>query len=60
MSYLCLMIVYTKDGINFQKLKTNKPIDEKQGEDIESIFEKAKSNQEVEQVPKIYSCDAWN
>ena len=36
-----------------EALKTNKPIDEKQGEDIESIFEKAKSNQEVEQVQKF-------
>lgn len=31
-------------------LRTNKPVGEKQGEDIESVFEKAKSNQELEQV----------
>jgi predicted O-methyltransferase YrrM len=36
-----------------EALKTNKPIGEKQGEDIESIFDKAKSNQEVEQVRKF-------
>src|SRR5919108_3346084 len=36
-----------------EALKRNKPIEEKQGEEIESIFEKAKSNQEVEQVQKF-------
>ena len=36
-----------------QALKTNKPIGEKQGEDIESIFDKAKSNQEIEQLQKF-------
>jgi len=36
-----------------EALKTNKPIGERQGEDIESIFDKAKSNQEVEQLQKF-------
>ena len=36
-----------------QALKTNKPIEEKQVADIESLFDKAKSNQEVEQVQKF-------
>ncbi|HET7149230.1 MAG TPA: methyltransferase [Candidatus Nitrosopolaris sp.] len=36
-----------------QALKTNKPVGEKQGEDIESIFDKAKSNQEAEQLQKF-------
>jgi 3-hydroxy-5-methyl-1-naphthoate 3-O-methyltransferase len=36
-----------------EALKTNKPVGEKEGEDIESIFDKAKSNQEVEQVQKF-------
>lgn len=36
-----------------EALKTNKPIGEKQGEDIESVFDKAKSNLEVEQLQKI-------
>jgi 3-hydroxy-5-methyl-1-naphthoate 3-O-methyltransferase len=34
-------------------LSTNKPVGEKQGEDIESVFEKAKSNQEVERIQKF-------
>jgi 3-hydroxy-5-methyl-1-naphthoate 3-O-methyltransferase len=36
-----------------EALKTNKPIREDQGGDIESIFDKARSNQEVEQVQKF-------
>jgi surfactin synthase thioesterase subunit len=36
-----------------QALKTNKPIEEKQVADIESLFDKAKSSQEVEQVQKF-------
>jgi 3-hydroxy-5-methyl-1-naphthoate 3-O-methyltransferase len=36
-----------------EALKTNKPIGEEQGGDIESIFDKARSNQEVEQVQKF-------
>jgi hypothetical protein len=36
-----------------EALKTNKPIGEGQGEDIESIFDKGKSNQEVEQLQKF-------
>jgi tRNA A58 N-methylase Trm61 len=36
-----------------EALKTNKPIGEKQGQDIESTFDKAKSNQEAEQVKKF-------
>jgi 3-hydroxy-5-methyl-1-naphthoate 3-O-methyltransferase len=36
-----------------EALKTNKPINEEQGGDIESTFDKAKSNQDVEQVRKF-------
>jgi ubiquinone/menaquinone biosynthesis C-methylase UbiE len=36
-----------------EALNTNKPIGEKQGEDIESVFDKAKSNLEVEQLQKF-------
>lgn len=36
-----------------EALKTNKPIGEGQGEDIESIFDKGKSNQEIEQLQKF-------
>jgi 3-hydroxy-5-methyl-1-naphthoate 3-O-methyltransferase len=37
-----------------EALKTNKPVGEEQGEDIESIFDKAKSNQdEAEQLQKF-------
>jgi hypothetical protein len=34
-------------------LKTNKPIDEKEGGNAESILNKAKSNQEIEQIQKF-------
>ena len=34
-------------------LSTNKPVGEKQGEDIESVFDRAKSNQETEEVQKF-------
>lgn len=36
-----------------EALETNKPIGEARGEDIESIFDKAKSYQEVEQLQKF-------
>jgi len=36
-----------------EALETNKPIGEEHGEDIESIFDKAKSYQEVEQLQKF-------
>lgn len=36
-----------------EALETNKPSGEEQGEDIESIFDKAKSYQEVEQLQKF-------
>ena len=36
-----------------EALKTNKPVNKDQGGDIESIFDRAKSNQEVEQIQKF-------
>ena len=44
---------YQSWGKLSEALKTNKPIGEEQGGDIESIFNKARSNQEVEQVQKF-------
>jgi len=36
-----------------EALTTNKPVGEEQGEDIESVFDKAKSNQDVDRVQKF-------
>src|SRR5438270_958194 len=44
---------YQSWGKLSEALKTNKPIGKEQGGDIESIFDKARSNQEVEQVQKF-------